>query len=97
MDTEAAVPLTTAGTTVVGLMATDAWDQTHDGLVRLWHRFRPEHAVAVARELTESRATIVAASASGAITPLEAYLGPLWVRELRELLADPHAARELSA
>jgi hypothetical protein len=51
MDAEAAVLLTTAGSTVVSLMATDAWQQTHDGLLRLWHRFRPEHADAIGQEL----------------------------------------------
>lgn len=96
METEAAALLATAGTTVVGLMATDAWNQTHNGLVRLWHRFRPETAEAVGRELTSSRATIVAAPA-GADTSPEAALGPLWTRELHELLADPRAARELGA
>jgi hypothetical protein len=32
MDAEAAALLTTAGTTVVALMATDAWKQIRDGL-----------------------------------------------------------------
>lgn len=100
MDTEAVALLTTAGTTVVGLMATDAWQQTHDGLVRLWHRFRPEHADAVGRELATHRATIdggaTASVTESGVAP-EAGLGPLWTQELRELLADPQAARELGA
>lgn len=94
MDAEAAVLLTTAGTTVVGLMATDAWNQTHDGLVQLWHRFRPEHAAEVGRDLASSRAAI--AAAQGGDTSPEAGLSPLWAQELRELLADPQAARALS-
>ncbi len=94
MDAEAAALLTTAGTTVVALMATDAWKQTRDGLVRLWHRFRPEHAEAIGRELTASRAVVASALARGDTQP-ETPLGRLWAQELRELLADPHAAREL--
>ncbi|MEU7663755.1 hypothetical protein [Streptomyces lincolnensis] len=31
----------TAGTTVVALMATEAWSATHDRVVALWRRFRP--------------------------------------------------------
>lgn len=96
MDTEAAALLTTAGTTVVALMATDAWKQTRDGLVRLWRRFRPEHAEAIGRELTASRAVVASALARGDAEP-ETPLGRLWAQELRELLADPHAARELRA
>jgi hypothetical protein len=96
MDTEAAGLLTTAGTTVAALMATDAWKQTLDGLARLWRRFRPEHAEAIEHELTTSWATVTAVSAENTARP-EALLGPFWVRELRELLADPHAARELRA
>ena len=95
MDDEAVALLTTAGTTVVGLMVTDAWNQTHDELVRLWHRFRPEHADAVGRELATSRATVVAAQAGGGGVPADAALGTLLARELRDLLADPRAAREL--
>ena len=94
MDDEAVALLTTAGTTVVGLMVTDAWNQTHDELVRLWHRFRPEHADAVGRELATSQATVVAAQAGGGV-PADAALGTLLARELKELLADPRAAREL--
>ena len=94
MDAEAAALLTTAGTTVVALMATDAWKQTRDGLVRLWHRFRPEHAEAIGRELTAGRAVVASALARGDTQP-ETPLGRLWAQELRELLADPHAAREL--
>ena len=98
MDTEAAALLTTAGTTVAGLMATDAWHQTHDGLVRLWHRFRPERAEAVGRELAEHRAAIVAGPATAttaAGAPPQAALGPLWSQELQELLKNPVAAQEL--
>lgn len=69
MDAEAAALLTTAGTTVVALMATDAWKQTRDGLVRLWHRFRPEHAEAIGRELTASRAVVASALARGDTPP----------------------------
>ena len=96
MDAEAAALLTTAGTTVAALMATDAWKQTRDGLVRLWRRFRPEQAETIERELTAHWAVVVAGSVEGSARP-ETMLGPLWARELHELLASPQATRELRA
>jgi hypothetical protein len=103
MDAEATALLKTAGTTVAGLMATAAWQQTHDGLVRLWQRFRPEHAEAVGRELAVRRAIVVAAPPPEAGAVAGAGLGPgfdlgaLWARELPKMLADPRAAHEFAA
>jgi hypothetical protein len=82
MDAEAAALVTTAGTTVAKLMVTDAWQQTRDGLLRLWHRFRPEQAEAVGQEL--------AAGMPGDVWTRELPLllvHPQAVRELTDLLA----------
>lgn len=87
---------TTAGTTVAKLMTTEAWQQTHDGLVRVWRRFRPEHAAQIERELAQQQAVLAADPADHGETPA-VELGALWADELPRLLADPQAARELAA
>ena len=98
MDADAATLLTTAETTVAGLMATDAWQQIRDGLVRLWRRYRPEQAEAVGRELTASHEVIAARrSADVEHGQQEVALGPLWERELRVLASDPQAMQDLVA
>ena len=48
-----------AGTTVVALMATDAWQRTRDGVVALWRRVRPAQADEVGTALEETREEIL--------------------------------------
>lgn len=96
MDAEAVALITAAGTTVANLMATEAWQQTHDGLMHLWQRFRPEHAAEIGRELERRQALVIADRSDDGEAP-DAGLGAVWARELPRLLADPQAARELTA
>ncbi|MGW9175880.1 hypothetical protein [Streptomyces decoyicus] len=55
MDPELTSLTQAAGTTLVTLMATEAWQHTHDGLTRLWQRLQPERAQIVSDELDASR------------------------------------------
>ncbi|MFB7229896.1 hypothetical protein ACFCY9_19425 [Streptomyces fimicarius] len=42
MNAELVALAQSAGTTLVGLMATDAWERTRDGVVALWQRARDD-------------------------------------------------------
>lgn len=85
----------TAGTTVVTLMATDAWERTRDGIAALWRRVHPERADTVAAELEATREDLASAQAGGdedAVQELQAE----WRARIRRLLREqPEAAEEL--
>ncbi|MDH6697989.1 hypothetical protein P3T26_002443 [Streptomyces sp. MAA16] len=86
-----------AGTTVVTLVATDAWHRTRDGLTRLWRRAQPERADTVAAELETCRADALAAAAADDRETL-AELQAQWQGLMRRLLlAHPEAAAGLRA
>ncbi|MFC9878219.1 hypothetical protein ACFVJW_01120 [Streptomyces libani] len=88
--------LASAGTTLVGLMVTEAWGQTRDGVVALWRRVRPADADGVGRDLDEARAELVQAREGGADEETEQELVGEWQRRLlRVLRDDPAAAEEL--
>ncbi|WP_406065873.1 hypothetical protein OG462_40545 [Streptomyces sp. NBC_01077] len=83
-----------AGTALVGAMATDAWQQTRDGVVALWRRVHPERAQDVSQELTQLR-SIVDERGNAEV---EAAMTQLWQLRLRDLLlADPALTAELTA
>ncbi|NUQ98101.1 MAG: hypothetical protein HOY79_16680 [Streptomyces sp.] len=85
----------TAGVTVVGLMATDAWQRTRDGVVALWRRVRPGQADEVGTALEETREEILMALQEGDSASAE-DLERDWRRRLRRLLAaDPSVAQDL--
>ncbi|MFD7062882.1 hypothetical protein [Streptomyces sp. NPDC059906] len=85
----------TAGITVVGLMATDAWQRTRDGVVALWRRARPVQADEIGTALEETREEILAARHEGDSEGAE-DLERDWRRRLRRLLAaDPSIAQDL--
>ncbi|MFJ2437553.1 hypothetical protein ACIOWM_30480 [Streptomyces anulatus] len=74
-------------------MATDAWQQTRDGVVALWRRVHPERAEEVGQELTRLR-SVVEESGSAEV---EAAMSQLWQLRLRDLLlADPALTAELT-
>ncbi|WP_433463986.1 hypothetical protein [Spirillospora sp. CA-128828] len=76
-------------------MATDGWQQARAGAVRLWRRARPEQAEAIAAELDEVRAEVVAARQSGD-RGAEQGLAADWQRKLQRLVAaEPHIGLEL--
>ncbi|WTC92173.1 hypothetical protein OH733_15690 [Streptomyces griseus] len=90
MNAELVALAQSAGTTLVGLMATDAWERTRNGVVALWQRARPERADAVAAELSNTREDLTA------YTDTEGELAAEWQGRIRRLLIDqPQVAEEL--
>lgn len=84
-----------AGTTLVTLMATDAWQATRDGITRLWGRVQPHRADTVAAELEAGQAEVLAAVAVDDQETLS-ELRTEWQGRIRRLLvARPDAAAEL--
>ncbi|EHM25349.1 MULTISPECIES: hypothetical protein [Streptomyces] len=79
-----------AGTALVGAMATDAWQQTRDGVVALWRRVHPERAEEVGQELTRLRSIVEERGTA----EVEAAMWQLRLRDL--LLTDPALTAELT-
>ncbi|MDX3064474.1 hypothetical protein PV518_20205 [Streptomyces sp. ND04-05B] len=97
MDAEVALLAQSAGTTLVGLMATDAWQHMRDGITRLWRRTQPERADTVAAELEAGREDVLVATASDDQQTLD-ELRLQWQGTVRRLLvARPDAVQELRA
>ncbi|MER6880689.1 hypothetical protein [Streptomyces althioticus] len=97
MDAEVALLAQSAGTTLVALMATDAWHQVRDGITRLWRRTQPERAETVAAELEAGREDVLAAAAADDQETLD-ELRLQWQGMVRRLLvARPDAIQELRA
>ncbi|NUV55072.1 hypothetical protein G6W51_19590 [Streptomyces coelicolor] len=95
MDPEIAALAGTAGTTVVTLMVTNAWESARDGMVALWRRFQPARAESIGEELEAGRADLLLARQAGDADS-EAELTVEWQGRLRRfLLAHPEAAEEL--
>ncbi|GAB2874558.1 hypothetical protein [Streptomyces mayteni] len=92
MDPEIAALAGTAGTTIVTLAATDAWQRTRDGLAALWHRVRPDRAATVTAQLDTTREELTAAPDADT----EAELAAEWQGRIRRLLVEhPEVADEL--
>ena len=84
-----------AGTQVVALLATDAWEATKAAVGSVWRRVHPERAELVEAELVEARAEVVAARAAGDMQGEQALAGE-WQGRLRRLFAaDAEVATEL--
>ncbi|MCX4823781.1 hypothetical protein OG883_28690 [Streptomyces sp. NBC_01142] len=84
-----------AGTAVVTLMATDAWERTRDGVVALWRRASPSRADGVEEELEAARDDLLAARESGDDLT-ERELREAWTGRVRRLLRErPEVASEL--
>lgn len=84
-----------AGTTVVALMATDAWQRVRDSLATLWNRSQPNRTDGIIGELESTREDILAARESGD-PETELELTEEWSGRVRRLLAnDPSAVEEL--
>ncbi|MFC4493269.1 hypothetical protein ACFPA8_03860 [Streptomyces ovatisporus] len=95
MEPELAALASTAGTTLVTVLATDGWERARDGIAALWRRVRPERADGVASELGATREDLLAAQSSGdedAVQELQAE----WRSRVRRLLREqPEVADEL--
>jgi hypothetical protein len=90
MDPELVALAGTAGTTIVGLMATQAWESTRDGVVALWRRVLPERAETVGAELEAAREDFLGEEDAAAELATE------WQGRFRRLLrAHPELADEL--
>jgi len=89
-------PLVVAfGTTLVGAVATDTWQQVRDAVTGLWRRVHPQQADGIGAELDVLREDIVAARQAGD-TDTERDLEGAWRVKLQLLLrADPNLAEEL--
>lgn len=84
----------TAGTTVVALMATHAWEAARDQVVTLWRRFQPERADGVEEELEASRDELLGAGETDG--QVETDVAAEWQARVRRLLANrPEAVPEL--
>lgn len=95
VDPEVTSLVQSAGTTLVTLMATDAWHRTRDGMTQLWRRMQPHRAEAVAAELEADREDALAAIAADDLETLN-ELRLRWQGLVRRLIvAQPAAAREL--
>ena len=95
MDPELMALASTAGSTVVGLLATDAWEKTKSAVGSFWRRARPDQAESVDAELVVAHEELLAARLSGDAT-LEESLAGEWQTKLRRLLAaNPQLAVEL--
>ncbi|MEV5078776.1 hypothetical protein AB0K74_08095 [Streptomyces sp. NPDC056159] len=95
MEPEIAALAGTAGTTVVTLMATDAWQRVREGFVALWRRGQTERAEVVAAELDATREDLLAASAVGD-HDIEGELQAEWQGRIRRFLtARPEAVEDL--
>ncbi|GAA1217723.1 hypothetical protein GCM10009665_04520 [Kitasatospora nipponensis] len=93
MDPEMAALASTAGTTLVTLLATDAWQRTRDGFASLWRRVQPERAEAVVAELDATRSDLLAAEAGGDADS-RAELSAEWQGRVRRLLVAHPEERE---
>ncbi|MFF9778917.1 hypothetical protein ACF1HJ_35405 [Streptomyces sp. NPDC013978] len=97
MEPELTLLAQSAGTTVVALMATDAWHRVRDGISRLWRRTQPERAEIVAAELEAGREDVLAAAAADDEETLDALRLQWQGMVLRLLVARPAAVEELRA
>lgn len=85
----------TAGSTIVTLLATDAWEKTKTAVGGLWKRVHPGRAGAVEADLVEARTEVLAARAAGD-AQTERDLTAEWQGRIRRLLAaDSGVAAEL--
>ncbi|MFD8750099.1 hypothetical protein ACFV0O_03820 [Kitasatospora sp. NPDC059577] len=84
-----------AGSSLVGAMATDAWEHARDGVVAVWRRFRPDRAELVGEDLAELRREVLVAEEQDD-EPLREALAADWQQRLSELLRrQPELAGEL--
>ncbi|MGV9424456.1 hypothetical protein ACWDO7_09250 [Streptomyces sp. NPDC003656] len=91
MADELAAFAQTAGTTLVALMATDAFHRAKQAVIELWHRVRPAETAAVSDQLEATRAALMQARAQGD-EEREGELAARWQERLALLFAaDPRA------
>jgi hypothetical protein len=95
VDTELTALTQSAATTLVTLLAGDAWQRIRDAVTRLWHGVQPHRAENIAGALEASREDLLAADAAGDQETVD-ELRLQWQGRFRRLLAaEPAAAGEL--
>ncbi|WP_048581519.1 hypothetical protein [Streptomyces viridochromogenes] len=95
MDPSVLALATVAANVLVSAMSTDAWQQVRAAMVALWQRALPEQADAIATELAEVRAQVLASRDSGDEL-VEAAVAAEWQRRIQRLLeAEPALVDEL--
>ncbi|MFD5189043.1 hypothetical protein ACFWMU_13020 [Streptomyces sp. NPDC058357] len=97
MDAELMALASTAGTTVVTLLATDAWEGARTAVATLWGRAFPDRAESVEAELLETRELLLHASEQTGSGTAEFDEGTAeWRGKFRRLLlAHPEFAQEV--
>jgi hypothetical protein len=95
MEPELAALAGTVGTTVVTLLATEAWTGFKEGLIAAWSRARPQRAESVRDDLEGDREDLLGAQASGD-RETESEIEAEWQGRVRRLLsAHPEVADDL--
>jgi hypothetical protein len=92
MDAELVALASKGASTVVALLATDAWEKAKASVGALWRRVRPDRADVIEEELTQARVSLLDARASGD-QGLEGALARVWQSRLADfLIANPGLA-----
>ncbi|AZS85952.1 hypothetical protein ELQ87_17930 [Streptomyces griseoviridis] len=86
MDPEMAALAGAAGSTLVTLLTTEAWQRARDGVVALWRRAQPERADAISAELDVTRDDLLTPQAAADAGTRE-ELAAEWQGRIRRLLA----------
>ncbi|MGW2081964.1 tetratricopeptide repeat protein [Streptomyces sp. NPDC001939] len=95
MDPEMATLAGTAGTTLVTLLTTEAWQQARDSIASLWRRAEPDRAEGISAELDVTRTDLLAAQADGDLESRD-ELDAEWQGRIRRLLVThPEEAEAL--
>ena len=86
-----------AGTALVGAIATDAWEQTRTAVVALWRRTRPDQAEVIDEEFADSRRRLLAAREEGDEEAERALVSDWQIRLQSLLRHDLSVADDLRA
>ncbi|MFE5595994.1 tetratricopeptide repeat protein, partial [Streptomyces sp. NPDC056549] len=86
MDPELAVFAGTAGTTLITLLTTEAWQRVSEGIISLWRRAEPAQAEAISAELEVTRMDLLAARDGGDLE-VGGELRAEWQGRIHRLLA----------
>ncbi|MFF3249427.1 hypothetical protein ACFYWP_00060 [Actinacidiphila glaucinigra] len=97
MGAELEVLASTAATTLIGLMATDAWQQARSTINRVWRKSRPEQADRVNADLDEAQLTVTQARRNDDDALEAAVLAEWQSRMLRLALTDSAVRADLKA
>lgn len=97
MGAELEVLASTAATTLIGLMATDAWQQARSTISRVWRKSRPEQVDRLNADLDEAQLTVTQARHNDDDALEAAVLAEWQSRMLRLALTDSAVRADLKA